>query len=78
MFYKQKHNSTEKLSDAERADEIARLEEEREGVDTEIERLLADYARLTRNYTVKRGARRIGDSPKDRSFWNLPDRRKKK
>ena len=73
LFYKQKHSNTDQLSDAEREDEIARLEAEREGIDTEIERLLSDYARLTRNHTVQKGARRIGASPKDRSFWDFPD-----
>ena len=78
LFYRRKLNSTDRLSNAESEDEIERLEEEREGIDTEIERLLSDYARLTRDRTVKKGARRIGTSPKDISYWDLPEKSSEK
>ena len=76
LFSRQSFNSTEHLSDGEREEEISRLEGERERVDAEIERLLSDYSRLTRNRAVKKGARRVGASPKDISYWNLSDKRK--
>ena len=71
VFYKRKQNDAKGLPESEREGEIARLEGEREKIDTEIERLLSDYARLTHNHAVKKGARRVGDTPKDMSYWNF-------
>lgn len=77
-FYRRSKNYAVELSDTERDDEIARLEGEREKIDIEIEDLLSSYARLTRNPAVKKGARRVGDSPKDLSYWNLSGKTGKK
>ena len=70
-FFKKSRNIAPELSVGERDAEILLLEGEREGIDTEIERLLSEYARLTRNRSVKRGAVRRGSSPKDMSYWNF-------
>lgn len=71
LFFKRKVKYAVDLSDAEREEEIVRLEKEREEIDEEIETLLSGYAGLTRDTVAVRGARRKGYTPKDMSYWGM-------
>ena len=70
-FFKRKNKNTPvtALSEEERVSEIRRLESEREENTKEIEKLLLEYARISGDGAVIRGARRVGKSPKDASYW---------
>ena len=58
------------LSVKTRTEEILRLETERENINREIEKLLIRYTRLTGDIRATKGAKKIGKSKKDYSYWH--------
>ena len=58
------------LSEKERREQIKSLEEQRTENTREIEELLLEYARISGDGSVVRGAKRQGRSPKDPSYWD--------
>ena len=58
------------LSAAEREMEIERLERERMKIVFEIDALVKSYCRAIGDGTAMRGARRLGKSPNDWSYWH--------
>ena len=52
-----------KTTAAERREQIARLEEERENINRELDKLLTEYARLTGNRAIARGVRDFSGKP---------------
>ena len=53
-----------------RDNEILELEAAREEINIEIESLLISYKKLTGNGKAIRGAKKIGKSKKDYSYWH--------
>lgn len=53
-----------------RESEILELESAREEINREIESLLISYKKLTGNGKAIRGAKKIGKSKKDYSYWH--------
>ena len=60
------------LSTTEREMEIERLERERAKIIFEIDNLVSKYCRAIGDGTAMRGARRLGASPNDWSYWHKP------
>ena len=58
------------LSEKERRDEILTLELERERICRELEELCREYARAVGSREAVRGARRVGTTPNDYSYWH--------
>lgn len=58
------------LSSAEREMEIERLERERMKLIFEIDSLVESYCRAIGDGAAMRGARRLGKSPNDWSYWH--------
>jgi len=50
--------------------EILELENAREDINREIEAVLASYKKLTGNRKATKGAKKIGKSKKDYSYWH--------
>ena len=50
--------------------QILELESAREDINREIESLLASYKKLTGNFRATKGAKKIGKSKKDYSYWH--------
>ena len=57
------------LDSVARESEIRRLEAERDRINADIEKLMIEYTRITGDKKGVRGARRIGKSPKDMSYY---------
>lgn len=53
--------------------EILELENAREEINREIESVLVSYKKLTRNRKATKGAKKIGKSMKDYSYWHKFD-----
>lgn len=71
-MYNNRFNTTmvRDLDDSARATEIMELEDARDEINQEIEALLVEYRRLTGRRSATKGAKRIGRSKKDYSFWH--------
>ena len=50
--------------------EILELENVREDINREIESVLVAYKKLTRNAKATKGAKRIGKTKKDYTYWH--------
>ena len=74
-IFKNSYNSAmvTDLDSAEREMEILELEAAREDINSEIEALLLSYRKLTGNRKATKGARKIGRSKKDYSYWHKND-----
>ena len=53
--------------------EILELENAREDINREIESVLVAYKKLTHNAKATKGAKRIGKTKKDYSYWHKFD-----
>ena len=53
--------------------EILELENAREEINREIESVLLSYKKLTHNRKATKGAKKIGKSKKDYSYWHKFD-----
>lgn len=71
-MYNNRFNTTSvrDLDDSARATEIIELEDAREDINGEIEEVLREYRKLTGRRAATKGAKRIGKSQKDYSFWH--------
>lgn len=71
-FFKSKYTTTlaSQMSDVRRDSEIMELEIARENINDEIETLLREYKKLTGKRKAVRGAKKIGKSKKDYSYWH--------
>ena len=71
-FFKSKYTTTlaSQMSDVRRDSEIMELEIARENFNDEIETLLREYKKLTGKGKAVRGAKKIGKSKKDYSYWH--------
>ena len=58
------------LDNAQREMQILELEDAREQINREIEPLLVSYKKLTGNRKATKGAKKIGKSKKDYSYWH--------
>ena len=58
------------LDNAQREMQILELEDAREQINREIEALLVSYKKLTGNRKATKGAKKIGKSKKDYSYWH--------
>lgn len=58
------------LDSAQREMQILELEDAREQINREIEALLVSYKKLTGNRKATKGAKKIGKSKKDYSYWH--------
>ena len=67
-----KYNTTpvRNLDGIQRDAEILELENTREAINAEIEYLLVEYKKLSGNRKAVRGARKIGRTKKDYSYWH--------
>ena len=72
MAIGRKYNSAlvRDIDSASRDAEILSLEGTREEINREIEELLASYRKLTGKKKATRGAKKIGKSKKDYSYWH--------
>lgn len=61
------------LNTAARELEILELENVRDEINSEIEYLLVSYKKLTGNRKAVKGAKKIGKSQKDYSYWHKLD-----
>ena len=64
------HENVSDISSNKRLLEIKRLELEREEINREIENLLRVYKKLTGDKRAVAGAKKIGTTEKDYSFWH--------
>ena len=58
------------LDSSERMTEIMQLEDARDEINAEIEEFLVEYRKLTGRRYATNGAKRIGKSKKDYSYWH--------
>lgn len=58
------------LDSSDRAAEIMSLEDSREEINREIEELLVEYRKLTGRRYATKGAKKIGKTKKDYSYWH--------
>ena len=67
-----KYNTTpvRNLDGIQRDAEILELENTREAINAEIEYLLVEYKKLSGNRKAVRGAKKIGRTKKDYSYWH--------
>ena len=70
-FIKGKYNTAlvRDLKSSDRETEIIALEETRDEINREIEALLVTYRKLTGKKKATKGAKKIGKSKKDYSYW---------
>ena len=66
---KYRYKDVHKLDSIARQAEIERLEAERDRINTDIEKLMLDYAALTGFAKAVKGAKKIGRSPKDHAYY---------
>lgn len=71
-FMKEKYNTAlvRDLKTSDRETEILALEETRDEINREIEALLLAYRKLTGKKKATKGAKKIGKSKKDYSYWH--------
>ena len=58
------------LDHSRRMTEIMQLEDARDEINAEIEEFLVEYRKLTGRRYATKGAKRIGKSKKDYSYWH--------
>ena len=63
------YKDVHKLDSVAREAEIERLEEERDRINSQIEKLMMEYAALTGYAKAVKGAKKIGRSPKDHAYY---------
>lgn len=71
-LFRSKYNTTlvQNLNTSARESEIFELEAAREDMNREIESLLVSYKKLTGRRKATKGAKKIGKSKKDYSYWH--------
>ena len=71
-LFRRKYSTTlvSEVSEIRRATEILHLEQAREEINSEIEALLRTYKKLSGRRKAVRGAKKIGKSKKDYSYWH--------
>ena len=65
-----RNTKVNELDSAQREMQILELEDTREQINREIEALLVSYKKLTGNKKAIKGAKKIGKSKKDYSYWH--------
>ena len=72
FFKKSKYSTSlvQNLDGVQREAEIFELEQTREVINSEIEYLLNEYKKLTGHRKAVKGAKKIGKSKKDYSYWH--------
>lgn len=71
-LFKNKYTTSlvSEVNDARRATEILQLEQARDDINSEIEALLRSYKKLSGKRRAVHGAKKIGKSKKDYSYWH--------